>query len=240
MPISKEEVQAKAKELGVDLSDEQVNAYVLINTLPTKEAEKPDPDNDDDGDDKDLTAEMKKRLAKEKEKREKLAQEKAELEKKVKEAEAAKADKDRKDAEAKGEYEKLLKENQERAEKMEQEKKALRDSIKASAIKSEVKTALLAAGCSKENLPKALRLFDLSKVEFSWVDEEKLEHEVEPVDSIVEAFKKDNAFFFATEDGSQSYTPNLSNNHRRKAGDGEQERKRLESSFPALRGLSKQ
>ena len=96
--------------MPVTLTPEQVNAYVTIGDLPVKrEAAPPAGDDDDDLDDADkLTAGMKARLAKEKEKRKALEKQIADNAAALKALQEKEAEKNRSDSEKKGEYEKLL------------------------------------------------------------------------------------------------------------------------------------
>jgi len=243
MAVKKEEVLAKAKELGVTLSDDQVNAYVLIGALPSKENSGTPPggnggDGDGDGDDDDdLTAGMKERLRKEKEKRNAL---KAQMDKqatdlkKLQDAEAARqAEKDKE----KGNWEKLNKDAEAAKAKAEATAAKARDKFKETAIRTTIESKLLEAGVPAARLSKAVKLFDSSNVEFSWTNEEALEHEVEIPESEIEAFKKDNDFLF-DESGGDEKPSGYQGNRPPKGGSktsSEKKREELKSLFSALR-----
>jgi hypothetical protein len=197
--VTREQVIEEAKKLGLTLTDAQIDAHVTLGRLPEKAAgsSSGDKSEEDDADgEKDLTAGMKERLRKEKEKRSKLEKDMAETAKKLKEFEDANAAKSRSDAEKKGEYDKLIQEANDAKARFESGSKAFSDRYKEHAIQGEVKTALLAAGVPKDRLPKAIKLFDISKVDFEFTDEAKLEYEVDGLDALVEEFQKDNDFLF--------------------------------------------
>jgi hypothetical protein len=201
MTIKKEDVVAKAKELGIEITDAQVDAHVLIGELPVKKTTgAPPEDKGEEEEDEDLTEGMRRRLRKEKEKRnivktehDKLAKELADL--KVAEA-ARQVEKDKE----KGNWEKLNKDAQDAAARAGDVIKKTKDKFRDNAVRTAVEGALLAAGVPGARLSKAVRLFDLSKVEFSWTKEDDLEYEIEDFAVKVESFKKENDFLFEDKD----------------------------------------
>lgn len=242
--ITREQIEQEAKKLGIALTEDQINAYVTLQRMPEKSAAGSQPgDNDDDDDlDKDtLTEGMKRRLAKEKEKRSTLQKQVDDLNGKIQEFERLKSDKDRTEAEKKGEYEKLLGEIKAEREKIALQSKSMKERVKSNAIQSEIKTALLKAGVPSDRLPKAVKLFDLSKVEFDWTNEEALEYEIESVDSLVESFKQENEFLFDGEPESSnhnSFDYNSRRSDQRRKNNPDDNKKRLESNFPVLQGMA--
>jgi hypothetical protein len=212
MAVTKDDVLSKAKELGLTLTDEQVNAYVVIGELPVKKEDgtgtPPDDGasgDDDVSEDKGLTEGMRVRLRKEKEKRLAL---KAEFDKNQKELEDLRnrekerqVDKDK----AKGDWEKLVKDTQDEKSRFEALAQKSKDKFKDNAVRVAVESALLEAGVPSDRLSKAVRLFDIGKVEFAWTKEDDLEYEIDDFKSEVEAFKKDNNFLFEEIEDNSSH-----------------------------------
>jgi hypothetical protein len=203
MPVKKEDVIAKAKELGIELPEEKINAFVLIGALPTKENSGTPPGDEGDEDEDDLTAGMKDRLRKEKEKRKAMKDDFDKVNKTLKELQDAEAKRQADKEKEKGNWEKLNKDAEEAKKKAEAIAAKAKERFKDSAARSAVESKLIGAGLPASRLSKALKLFDMSVVDFSWTNEETLDHEVEIPDSEIEAFKKDNDFLFEKSEGGE-------------------------------------
>lgn len=241
MPVTKEMVEAKAKELGLTLTPEQVLVFTTLGVLPTKGESGSQPGGEEEPgneeDDKDLTAGMKKRLEKERLKREKLATEHAENLKKLKAFEDEAANKTRTESEKKGEYDKLLAETKASKEKLDSSLKTVQESYKQKAIESEVRNALLEAGVPSDRLPKAVKLFLLEKsddVKFEWSDAEKFESEIDGVTEAVESFKKDNDFLFGESENTNQNNGTGFNPLRRQPDGSKSKEKTAESRLKEL------
>ena len=201
MSITKEEVLAEAKKLGLTLSDAQVDAHVLIGALPKKAEDTgshTEDDDDDQGDDgKGLTDGARKRIEKlNKQKKEALARAEA-AEKLAADAKKAQEEADRKKSADKGEWEKLQKTADEKAKAADDAIAKAKQRTKEGAVKRAIETGLLAAGLPSKLLDKALKLFPAEKVEFGWTKEDDFEYEIEDFGSVVDEFKKDNDFLWA-------------------------------------------
>jgi hypothetical protein len=201
MAVTKEQVQARAKELKITLSDAEVDTFVKLDILPAKEGAGPSPDDDDDADDKGgKGAETRiKQLVEQR----KVARDEAKaLSERVKVLEAAEGDKKRAESEKKGEYDKLIAEATKKAADADAAIGKAKTVVQVKAIEGAVTAALMAAGVPKDRLSKALKLFDISKVVFSWTNENDLAFEVEDPTALVEAFKTENEFMFDAGDGN--------------------------------------
>lgn len=221
MPVTKEIVEAKAKELGLTITPEEVALFVKMGVLPAKA--EPDSssrgggddgngDGDGDGDDN-LTDVMRKRLNKEKEKRVAMQRDFEAKSKRLEELENIMKDKTRSDSEKKGEYDKLLKETTDLKEALNKNIAFVQNNFREKTIESEARSALLSAGVPSDRLPKALKLFLLEKgadVNFEFTNKDKFEYDIDGVSEAVEAFKKENDFLFV-EGGDTNQDPNKFN-----------------------------
>lgn len=211
MSVTKESVIEESKKLGLTLSEDQINAYVLIGRLPEKASDSTPGDtnhNDDEDDlekDKDLTAGMKERLRKEKEKRNALKFQHDEALKKLKELEDKEALKNAEKDKEKGNWEKLNKEAQDAKTKADEVVLKAKEKFKGNAIQTRLESELLKAGVSAERLSKAVKLFDSSKIEFEWLNEDSLDYSIEDFGSEIENFKKDNDFLFTGDNSSGNH-----------------------------------
>jgi hypothetical protein len=253
MPITKDEVLAEAKKIGIALSETEALVFVRLNMLPVKSTENDPPagGNNDDNDDDDSPADdklpksVKERLAK-------LAKQKKDAEQraKVAEDEAAKrkAEDDKKDKErlaADGKFKELSDKAMTELENSRKTTAALRERIKINAINSTIEVALLAAGCPAERIQKALKLFPFEDVGFSWTNEETCTYDITPITDTMSKFKTENDFLFTSvEDNSSSgrsgpgaRNPAGTSFRTSKEKVAEQHAK-LEELFPALRGVS--
>lgn len=245
MGVTKEQVQAEAKKLSMTLEESEVDTLVKLGMLPVK-AEDDDSEDDDEDDEGDLDDKEKKGRA---QKRiQKLAAErkaarterdtaKAELKKLQDEKAAAEAEK----ATKAGDTEALTAAATEKADKADKALERAKSRVKDNAIRTAVSEALRSAGVSSDRIPKALKLFDLEKVEFDWSDEENLSPDVGDVGDLVEEFKKDNDFLFTkdTEEGDDD-KPNAGPFNRPPKGAkakeaAEAKAAELRRLFPALR-----
>lgn len=242
--ITKEEVLAKAKESGLTLKDEEIAAYVLIGRLPEKAAGTGSPTGDKGHDS--LTPEEEAKLGEgAKQRIQQLIKQRNEIKEQLeaqakilKQLQDAQADVTRKESEKKGEYEKLLGELNTQKTALADSLVTLKNNLKDTAVKSKVETALFAAGIPQDRLPKALKLFDLAKVGFTWVNEAKLEYEIGELKDQVEAFKKDNIFLFnEKENPNPAYAGNRPGQSKQKTDKSADEIKRLEDRFPALKNF---
>lgn len=239
MTITKEQVSEEAKRLGLTLDESKINAYVTLGVLPTKGGTVPPSGDEDEDDDenKDLTRGMQDRLRKEKEKRLAI---KAQLDanlKKLKELEEMEALKSAEKDKEKGNWEKLSKEALDAKAKADAIAVAAKDKFKATAIRSRLETELLKAGVPADRLSKAVKLFDSSKIDFSWSKEDALEFEIEELGSEIEVFKKENYFLFVkTGDGDDAKTGyqgfNYNQNNNKKGKDKKLDE--LKSMFRSL------
>jgi len=244
--MTREQIIAEAEKLGLKLSEEQISAYVTIGQLPTKGKDSSTDNNADDNDDNDdptgddkLPDGVKKRMSK-------LAEQKRLFKKQAEDnAKELKALKDRlnesdlKKSQDKGEWEKLSKEAMEMKTKFESAINVSKETIKRNAITSKVENALLKAGCIPDRLPSALKLFEIDKVEFSWVDEDNLTYDIdeESIEKALTNFKKENDFLFSSGEGDNGNPYNGRDQNKRKQSKdlNEEKQKLLEERFPALR-----
>jgi hypothetical protein len=234
MSITKENVIEESKKLGLTLSEDQINAYVLIGQLPIKantDSATGDKDADTDDKNKDLTAGMQERLRKEKEKQNALRTEYDAAMKKLKEFEDKKALEDAEKDKEKGNWEKLNKDAIDAKAKADAVIAATKDRFKQNAIKARIESELIKAGVPAERLSKALKLFDSSKIEFEWANEETLDFNIEDFGSEIESFKKDNDFLFESKEsvpGFQGFKPPNSGNQTSK----EKQREEIKRKYP--------
>ena len=227
--ITKEQVLAKAKELGIEVSDAEADVFVKLGVLPTKES--------------DNTPGVQERISQLVSQR-KAAQAELETAKatlaKLQEAQQAA---DQKGLEAKGEWEKLVKTADERQAAAIAAIAKAKDTIRTASTREALRTALVAFGLfngveeSKRaaRLQAATQLFPVDKVPFTWTDEEGMLCEVGDMTAAMEEFKKANDFLFLGETGGSGTPP-----QGRKPGDPpkpetpEERKARLVKQFPAL------
>jgi len=211
MAVKREEIEAKGKELGIELSEEQISAHLTLGILPTKEAGAGDDEEDEDEDDDDnLTAGMKKRVSKLAGQRNKAREERDEARRKLKEITDGQTKREAEKKKEAGKTEELLTDANTKLEKAQTALTAAREKVKTNAIRNAVTTGLIAAGIldgvdeSKRSarMKKALKLFDLEDVEFEWKDEDSFEYELDDVSDLVKGFKEDNDFLFTGESGN--------------------------------------
>lgn len=243
MSVTKEQVLEEAKKLKLQLSEEQVGAYVLIGALP-KAADTGsttgDDNDDDDADDKDSGDKdgAQKRIKQLAEQKRALKKEKEDLAKKLKELEDAKADAARKTDEGKGNYEKLTAETAAAKKKAEDAIVTIKERMKKGAVESAAKEALRDAGVPVARLAKAIKLFDLQSIEFDWTNEEALEYEISDFKPTVDAFKKENDFLFNSDEQDETPSGIQGRSQPTKGGKSEREKEKLErlrNQFSALR-----
>jgi len=243
MSVTEQEVRDKAKELGMELSDDEIKAHVVLKTLPSKEGDPPPPKKKDEEldelDEKDLTEGMRKRINRMKEKHSEemdaLKDTMTETQKKLKDFETKEAEAQKAKDEQKGNYEKLSKEAEEAKTKADAAIQATRERFKETMISQKVEESLLRAGVPQDRLTKAIKLFDESKVTFKWLNEETMEYEVKDLSSEVEAFKKDNSFLFGDSDSSSDWSgKKKQGGHTKK---DEEKVKEMKKKFPVFRNF---
>ena len=196
MLVTKDQVLAEAKKLGITLDDTKVNAYILVGALPVKEETAPPAEDESLEDDKDLTKAMQERLRKEKEKRVSLKVDHDKAIKDLADLRAKEAARDLDKEKEKGNWEKVSKDSLEKVTKAEQAVMTLKEKVKTIAISSRLESELIKAGVPAARIAKAVKLFPVDKIGFEWIDEDKLESEIDDFASVVEEFKKDNDFLF--------------------------------------------
>jgi len=209
MAVKREEVEAKAKELGISLTEEQIIAHVALGSLPVKESVKAPDDDDDDDDDTDLTAGMKKRLGKVAQQRKEAREEAAELRKKLKDIEDAEEKTKAEKLKAEGRVSEALDDATSKLAAATAALTAARETVKEKAIKGEITTALMAAGLLSgveegkraDRIKKALRLFDTEDVHFEFKGDDSFEYDMDDIGELVKAFKAENDFLFLGEGG---------------------------------------
>ncbi len=237
--VTPAEVEAKAKELVLTLSKEQVAAHVTLNTLPSKDspASKGKDDDDDDDTPRGVQKRINKLNQKHKDEIDKISGDAEATKKKLKEFEDAAKEKERKDLEDKGEHLKLAAKSKEEKEATERKLTAAKETLRKSGIANALKESLISQGVPIEKIDKALRLIGEGAVRFKWTDEEKLESSIDGAEASVETFKEEWPEFFGD--------PNLDDKPssqrgprppvRRTADDKSGERmKNLIKSVPAL------
>lgn len=239
MSVTKQQVLEKAKNLGITLSDQDADLFVKLGVLPIKGEEggsstegndKNDDDDNGDGDDSGKEDGAQKRIKQLVNQKKELAKQNAEITKRLKDLEELAAKTQRQESEKKGDYEKLLKETEEAKVKLEKSIEANKEKFKTKAIEDSIKEALRDAGVPSNRLNKALRLFDSSKIEFAWTNEDSYEYEIEQFSDLVTEFKNDNDFLFV--EGSEDST-----GHRGNAQPGSNKKHPVKSKEEELRRL---
>lgn len=205
MAVKKEDVIKKAEELGLTLSDDQVNAYVTIGDLPVKQESDSPPDDkgdDDSASDKDKGAQKRiKQLVDQKnEYKYELERYKAQ----IAELDKAKENDERAKLEAKGEYEKLLVEAEQAKKKALDVIELQKNKTKEMGINAKIESALVKEGVPADRINDALALFPVSKVEFDWTDEDKLLYSIGEIEQLVKDFKESKGYFFTGNDGNNN------------------------------------
>jgi hypothetical protein len=240
MPVTKEQVVEEAKKLGIELDDAKINAFVLIGELPKKDSAGSHTDDgggDGGGDDdpdhkggKGAEARIKKLVDARKATQAALDAANAEL-KKFKDAQDAAA---RKDAEAKGQYDKLIADADKATKAAEAAVAAAKERVKETLITNKLESELLKSGVPADRIEKAVKLFDKSKIAFSWTDEAAMTHEIEDFAPVIADFKKDNDFLFLDAgDGD----PNLQGHRPPTAGGkttAEKKKEELKKKYPSV------
>jgi len=228
MSVTKEMVSAKAKELGVTLTDEQVNVFVSLDVLPIKE------DSDSStGDDDKKGAQARIRQ---------LVNDKKEAEKKANEANAKLAEREAADAETKrladlaaGKFKEVADEETKKRLAAETQSALIKKNLQESLVSDKIKAVLLSSGIPQERIIQAVKLFNREVVSFTWKDETAGIFEISIADDKIELFKKDNYFLYPPVDENALYGQRF--NPGRVPGSatiGEKEIKELEKKFPAI------
>lgn len=237
-----EQIKAEAEKLTLTLTEDQLQAYAKLDRLPAKD-DNPSSIITEAAGGEDGEPEVKegdpqwykdriKQIA-EKRRAEQKALEAAN--KKIADFEALQTASSQQSAAAKGEWEKLKGEAEVAKKAAETTTSKMYEAYQAKSIQSDVSTGLLAAGIDAAMLPKALKLFDLSKIKFDWANKEAFEYDLDGLDAAVESFKKDNLFFFEENDGDPAH-PNARDQGRRRQQGGTQDAREaeLKKKFPGL------
>jgi len=248
MEVTLESVRSEATKLGLELSDDEANAYVLLKKLPTKENVKPPEEEDDDEEedgDPSLSEGMRKRInklnAKHRKKTSELINQMSEVTKKLKAYETEKAEAERKKKEAEGKHqevaEQVLKEKAELENKLVTQRQALQSNY----TKSEIKAKLLGTGCNSDRVEKALQLIDQDGINFTWTNEDTYEYAIDGIDSSIEGFKSKWPEFFNESDEEQTRnfngSPRPPKSKKKGKEDEEERRKEMSKKFPVLNRL---
>ena len=228
--FTEQEIKAKAEELKITLTEEQIKAYLILDQLP------PDPNAEVEDLDDNTQKAINERIKKANEKTKQVLAELNEAKKRLADFEKIQTDLANVDAAKKGEWEKLKTDAEAAKKTAEEVITKQKELTKNNGISGAIKEGLLFAGINKDQMTKALKLFDVSKVNFSWINENNLEYEIEDISKLVEDFKKDNPFFFESENNGEPFTPGEpKQNRRQKATSDDEKIKRLEKTFSALR-----
>lgn len=235
MSVTKEQVQEEVKKLGITLTEDLINAHVLLGKLPIKEEEKKEEEEEKDKGSKGEQARIRQ-LVKEKNDAKKLA---ADALKKLQEKQDAEDKAKKEKLEADGKHKELAEAEAKKAELAEKKAEAAKNSLKDTAIRQRIEVSLLSEGVPADRLTKALKLFDVSGVDFEWEDENELTYKIGDVSEIITEFKKDNAFMFdkSDDDDDDKSKPNKYDPHKSPKAKTLKEKdvERLKKNFSALR-----